>query len=115
VAGAKIRQTTAHAGHSGAVEATTVAADPAETEARTQPLSRRRQPTRLPHPVAPVITQESTQIQHERKSHETRNPLPKPIALSQEQSKKRSPNPPGETEIRLSSDAIRRETENRIA
>ena len=55
MAGAEIRQTTAQTGDSGTGEATTVAADAAYTNAAIHPLSRRRQPTGLPHPVAPVI------------------------------------------------------------
>src|SRR5262245_17254592 len=47
----------------------------------------------------------------ERKSHEARSPLPKPIALSQElQTKSCHPNPPGETPLRFSPGALRFET-----
>jgi len=57
VAGTKTcqTQTTAQAGDSGTVEAATSAANPAHTKAAIHPLSRRRQPTGLPHPVAPII------------------------------------------------------------
>jgi hypothetical protein len=63
VAGAKIRQTTAQTGDSSTVEAAPVAANPAKTKAASHPLSRRRQPTGLPHPVAPVIVPQPTATQ----------------------------------------------------
>jgi hypothetical protein len=63
VAGAQIRQTTAQAGDSSAVEAAPGAADLAETKAAIHPFSRRRQPIGLPHPVAPVIVPQPTSTQ----------------------------------------------------
>jgi hypothetical protein len=63
VAGAQICQTTAQAGDSRAVEAAPGTADLAKTKAAIHPVSRRRQPTGLPHPGAPIIVPQPTATQ----------------------------------------------------
>jgi hypothetical protein len=78
VAGAKIRQTTAHTGDSSTVEAAPSAANPVKIKAAIRPLSRRRQPTGLPHPVASVIVPQPTTTQ-------TKGSSLKPILRSRSQ------------------------------
>ena len=67
----------------------------------------------LPTPSANLAVRQHLTL-NERKSHEARYPLPKPVALSQElQTKSNPPNPPGrEIEFRFSPGALRFETAN---
>jgi hypothetical protein len=116
VAGAKTRQTQTSGSDPLAFESSAGSADIAENQAWLGSVSTGRQSSRLSHPVAPVIAQPSTAIQPERKFHEAHTSLSKPNALSPGHSTKTcSPNPPGEAEFHLPSDAFRSETKNQIA
>jgi hypothetical protein len=79
MAGAKIRPAQTAAPCASSAQATAIAQNLAVAGAAHRPFSGRRQPARIPHPMAAVSPLTKPR---ERKSHETCHPLPRPVALS---------------------------------